>query len=138
MNFETIEADALGRAMTGLTLNLLVPDVLREVAFLRDVLGLVPQRAEADFAIVPYAGAILLLHSDASYSAHPLHGLLPEAGARGAGIELRLHETDPDAAAGRADPAAVLSPPTDKTAHGLRETVILSPAGYAWVPSRRL
>ncbi|MBI1220255.1 MAG: glyoxalase [Rhodobacteraceae bacterium] len=141
MNLETIDADAFGRSMTGLTLNLLVRDVRREAAFLREVLGLSVHRLDADFAIVLYGAQVFLLHSDASYAAHPLPSLLPEAGPRGGGIELRLHETDPDAAAGRAatfEGATLLASPADKTAHGLREAVILSPAGYAWVPSRRL
>ena len=141
MDLETVEAEAFGRSMTGLTINLLVADVRREAAFLREVLGLSIPRLDADFAIVRYGMLVFLLHSDASYGAHPLPSLLPEAGPRGGGIELRLHETDPDTAAARAaavDGATLLSPPVDKTAHGLREAVILSPSGYAWVPSRRL
>lgn len=95
---------------------------------------------EADFAIVGYGAQMLLLHSDASYAAHPLTSLLPEAGARGGGIELPLHESDPDAATARAasfDGATLMSPPADKTALGLREAAILSPSGDACVPSRR-
>lgn len=141
MNLDTIAPDAFGHSMTGLTINLLVRDVPREAAFLREVLDLSTHRVDADFAIVRYGAQVFLLHSDASYAAHPLPSLLPESGPRGGGIELRLHETDPDAAAARAgdfDGAMLLAPPVDKTAHGLREAVILSPSGYAWVPSRRL
>lgn len=141
MNLETIAPDAVGRSMTGLTINLLIADVRREATFLHQVLGLPVHRLDADFAIVRYGSHVVLLHSDASYAAHPLPALLPEAGPRGGGIELRLHETDPDDAAARAadfDGAMLLAPPADKTAHGLREAVILSPSGYAWVPIRRL
>jgi hypothetical protein len=58
----------------------------------------------------------------------------------GAGVEIRLHEADPDLAAAQAEGAGgmVLQPPTDKKGHALREAVILSPAGYAFVPSRRI
>ena len=67
----------------------------------------------------------------------PLLALLPENPPRGAGIEIRLYDTDPDAAVARAEAAglAILQPPTDKP-HGLREAYILCPDGYAWVPSR--
>ena len=97
-------------------------------------------RLSRDFAIMTYEGAVFQLHSDGTFGAHPLLGLLPEAGARGAGIEIRLYETDPDASATRAEAAEgaiVLQAPADKP-HGLRECVILCPNGYAWVPSRRL
>ena len=67
--------------------------------------------------------------------------LLPEAGPRGGGIELRLHEADPDEAVARLagfPPAVLLQAATNKPAHGLREAVILCPMGYAWVPSHRI
>ncbi len=141
MDYETVTADEFGRSLRGLTINLLVPDPRREADFLATVLGLEIHRLGPDFAIVRYGAQVFQLHSDASYGAHPLPSLLPEAGPRGAGVELRLHEADPDGAAARAaalEGASVLQAPRDKPAHGLREAVILSPAGYAWVPSRRL
>jgi catechol 2,3-dioxygenase-like lactoylglutathione lyase family enzyme len=139
MDHATIPAPDFGRSLTGLTLNLLVPDVPAEAAFLREVLGLAVPRETADFAIALYGPHVVQLHADATYHANPLPSLLPEAGPRGAGAEFRLHETDPDdacaRAAGRAD-CVVLRGPEDRP-HGLREVYILSPAGYAWVPSRR-
>jgi hypothetical protein len=114
---------------------------LAEVAFLTQVFALTAHRSSADFAILLHAGQPIQLHADHTYGAHPLLGLLPETPPRGAGIELRLHEADPDLAAQRAvqfPDAVILQPPTDKPAHGLREAVILCPNGYAWVPSRRL
>lgn len=141
MDYETVEAWDFGQSLTGLTVNLLVRDVGREAAFLRDVLELAVHRESADFAIVQYGTQVFQLHRDGTYAAHPLPSLLPEAGPRGGGIELRLHETDPDKACAMAEAhegAVVLQPPTDKPPHGLREAVILSPEGYAWVPSRRL
>jgi hypothetical protein len=98
-------------------------------------------RTSRDFAIMVYAGQVFQLHADPTYANHPLTALLPEAGPRGAGVEIRLHETDPDAACTRAQSwpdAVVLAAPKDKPGHGLREAVILGPSGYAFVPSRRI
>lgn len=138
MDYETVAATTFGQALTGITLNLLCRDVRREVAFLTSVLGLQAHRVSGDFAIVSHGAAVLQLHSDGSFAAHPLHALLPEAGPRGAGAEIRLHGIDPDGAAARAEAlaeATLLSKATDKPGHGLREAVILCPEGYAWVPS---
>ncbi|GAB1481070.1 hypothetical protein MASR2M74_36530 [Paracoccaceae bacterium] len=141
MDYETVPARDFGHALRGLSVNLLVRDVGAEVAFLVAVFGMLAHRVSADFAILTHAGQPFQLHSDASFGRHPLSALLPEAGPRGAGIELRLHEADPDQAATRAqgfEAGMVLKAPLDKPGHGLREAVILSPSGYAWVPSRRI
>ena len=139
MDYETVSADAFGHSLGGLGLNLLVRDIAAELAFLTQVFELKAHRVSADFAIVTYGNAVFQLHADSTYHANPLLGLLPENPPRGAGIELRLFDTDPDAAVARAQTigAPILQPATDKP-HGLREAYILSPDGYAWVPSRRL
>ncbi len=139
MDYETVPADAFGRSLRGLGLNLLVRDVAEELAFLTGVLGLTPHRVSRDFAIVTGGGALVQVHADATYHANPLLDLLPETPPRGAGIELRLYDIDPDTAAARAEAqgAPILQPPTDKP-HGLREAFLLSPNGYCWVPSRPL
>lgn len=140
MDYETVAARDFGHALRMISVNLLCRDVPAEAAFLAEVFGMTPHRVSRDFAILLHAGQPLQLHSDGAYASHPLPSLLPEAGVRGAGIELRLHEADPDIAAARAEAAGgvVLQPPSDKTGHGLREAVILSPSGYAFVPSRRI
>ncbi len=141
MDYETIPAAEFGHSLTAITVNLLCRDVGREVAFVVQVFGMTAHQTSADFALVLHGGQPLQLHSDAAYRNHPLPSLLPESGPRGGGIEVRLHEADPDEAAARAAVfagAVVLQPPTDKPAHGLREAVILSPSGYAFVPSRRI
>jgi hypothetical protein len=141
MDYETVPPPVFGHALTSVSVNLLCRDVLREAEFLARVFGMDKHRASADFAIMVHAGQLIQLHSDATFARHPLHGLLPEAGVRGAGIELRLHEADPDDAVARMakeTEGMVLDPPRDRTPHGLREAVILSPEGYAWVPSRRI
>ncbi len=140
MEFETISPEDFGRSLKGIGINLLVRDVQGLAGFLTDVFGMTAHRMSADFAIMTYAGEVFQLHADATYHAHPLPSLLPEAGARGAGIEIRLYETDPDKAAARAalfPDATILQAPADKP-HGLRECVILCENGYAWVPSRRI
>lgn len=140
MDYETVTAAAFGRSLTGLGLNLLVRDVPAEVAFLQEVFGLAAHRVSANFAIIEYGAQVFQLHADATYGHNPLLSLIPEAGARGGGLEIRLYGTDPDKAAAHAATAAgatILQPPTDKP-HGLRECYILCPNGYAWVPSRPL
>jgi catechol 2,3-dioxygenase-like lactoylglutathione lyase family enzyme len=140
MDYDTVDAPTFGRSLTGLGLNLLVRDVPTSVAFLTGVFAMTAHQISKDFAILVYGNQVLQLHADGTYHSNPLPSLLPEAGARGAGAELRLYQTDPDAAAARAADfagATVLQPPTDKP-HGLREAYILDADGYAWVPSRPL
>ena len=139
MDYETVSAEAFGQSLSGLGLNLLVRDIAAELAFLTQVFAMKAHRVSADFAIVTYGETVFQLHADGTYHANPLLGLLPENPPRGTGIELRLYNTDPDAAVARAEAldAPILQPATDKP-HGLREAYILSPDGYAWVPSRRL
>lgn len=139
MDYDSIEADPFGRSLHGIGLNLLVRDVPAECAFLETVFGMASHQVTADFAIVTYGDQVFQLHSDGTYHSNPLLGLLPESPPRGAGIEIRLYDTDPEAATARAEEAGamVLQPPTDKP-HGLRECYILCENGYAWVPSRPL
>ena len=139
MDYETVSPEAFGAALRGLGINLLVRDVPAQCAFLREVFGMGIHRKSADFAIVTYGAQVFQLHSDGTYHSHPLLGLLPEQPPRGAGLEIRLYDSDPDAAAAKAEVlgAMILQPPTDKP-HGLREACILCANGYAWVPSRPL
>ncbi|MGR3712539.1 MAG: glyoxalase [Shimia sp.] len=122
MDFETVEADAFGKSLKGIGLNLLVRDVVGLCKSLEKAFGMKAHPVSQDFAIVSYGAQLFQLHSDATYHAHPLPSLLPEAGARGAGLEIWLYNTDPDAACQFAEAArlTVLQPPTDKP-HGLRE-----------------
>jgi hypothetical protein len=138
MDYDTVPAAEFGAALNGVTLNLLTRDVRSEAAFLAGVFGCAIHRLSDDYAIVLHDGIVTQLHSDRTFAAHPLYGLLPEAGPRGAGIEIRLHGVDPDMACAKASKftdAVVLAAPQDKSGHGLREAVILSPSGYAFVPS---
>ena len=139
MDYETVEAGVFGAGLRGLGLNIVVRDVRTTAAFLESVFGMGIHRLSADFAIVTYGDAVFQLHSDGTYASNPLLALLPENPPRGAGIELRLYDSDPEAAAARAEAAGgtILQPPTDKP-HGLREAYLLDPDGYVWVPSRPL
>lgn len=139
MDLETVSAATFGQSLHGLGVNILVRDVPGQCNRLIAVFGMMAHRVNADFAIVQYGDALFQLHSDGTYAANPYLALLPENPPRGAGIELRLYDSDPDTAAALA-PAygmTVLQPPTDKP-HGLREAYILDPDGYVWVPSRPL
>jgi hypothetical protein len=138
VDYDKVPAAEFGQSLTGITINLLVRDVRVQAAFLAEVFGCAVHRLSDDFAIVLHGGMPMQLHSDATFARHPLYNLLPEAGPRGAGAEIRLHGVDPDAAAQKGasfDGALVLALPSDKSGHGLREAVILCPNGYAFVPS---
>jgi len=137
MEYETISAEDFGASLRGMGINLLVRDVGAEVAFLKSVFGMRAFQPTADFAIMTYGDQVFQLHVDGTYHANPLLGLLPENPPRGAGIEIRLYDTDPGDACAKAEAAGgtILQEPTDKP-HGLREAYILCENGYAWVPSR--
>lgn len=139
MDYEATTPEDFGASLTGLGLNLIVRDVTEEIAFLETVFDMSAHRVSADFAIMRYGDQLVQLHSDGTYHANPLLGLLPESPPRGAGIEVRLYNSDPDEACARAlvADAMILQGPANKP-HGLREAYVLCPNGYAWVPSRAL
>lgn len=139
MDLGNVTADRFGRSLRGIGLNLLVRDVPGECAFLETVFAMTCHQVTRDFAIVAYGPQLFQLHADGTYHSNPLLGLLPQTPPRGAGIEIRLYDSDPDLAAARAAAfgATVLQAPADKP-HGLREAYLLCANGYAWVPSRPL
>ena len=139
VDYETVSADDFGKSLRGIGLNVLVRDVRATADFLSTVFNAGIHRLSDDFAIVTYGNELFQLHRDGTYHSNPLLGLLPENPPRGAGLEIRFYETDPDEAVARAEAlgAVVLQQPTDKP-HGLREAYILCEDGYAWVPSRPL
>jgi catechol 2,3-dioxygenase-like lactoylglutathione lyase family enzyme len=123
----------------GIGVNLLVPDVAEMADFCRDVLGAEIVYADEDFAAATLAGSAFMLHADHTYRDHEMIGAVPEHGARGAGVEIRVYGIDPDAVEARATRAGaiVLSGSIDKP-HGLRECHIVGPNGYVFVPSMAL
>ena len=112
---------------------------MKQCDFLAAVFDMKTHRVSADFAIVTYGDQVFQLHSDGTYHSNPLLGLLPDNPPRGAGLEIRLYDTNPEEAVERAKvtDAVVLQEPTDKP-HGLCEAYILCENGYAWVPTRSL
>ncbi|MCX7566002.1 glyoxalase [Sulfitobacter sp. F26169L] len=139
MDYDSVGAAVFGQSLCGMGVNLLVKDVSAQVAFLETVFDMKSHQPTADFAIMVYGNNVFQVHSDGTYHANPLLGLVPETPPRGGGIELRLYDTDPDTACKRAEDAGatILQAPADKP-HGLREAYILCDNGYAWVPSKPL
>ena len=136
---EKPDAMEYGRALTGLTINLLVQDIDASLHFQREVLGAVVLYSDSEFAALQGFGASWMLHADSTYSRHPLRGAVVDLAARGGGVELRLHHCDPDAAeaAARAHDYTVLDSAADKP-HGVREVFLIDPDGYVWVPDSPL
>ena len=87
-----------GRSLRGLGVNLLVRETARTVAFARDVLGLTIVYADPDLAVLRHGEHEWMAHADHTYDAHALLPRTRIAALRGGGIELRVHDVDPDAA----------------------------------------
>jgi len=126
-------ADDYGRRLPGFTVNLLVRDLARSVAFYTGVMGAKSHYRDADFAAMELAGIEFMLHADHTYDQHPLAPRLAAAAPRGTGAELRLFGVDPDAleARAQANGATVVQAVTDKP-HGWREVMVADPDGYVW------
>ncbi len=129
-------APDFGRSLTGVGINLLVPDVAREVAFLKEVFRVAVLTADKDFAVLSHGGQVWMLHADHTYGNNPLLALTGDGALRGVGLEIRLYDLDPDACLERAEEAGheVLARPAHKP-HGLYECYLISPSGYVYVPS---
>ena len=134
-----MSAPDYGRSLRGLSINLLVKDVPRAIAFAREVLGATLVYGDADFAVLRREGAEWMLHADHTYGDHPLLALTGDGALRGAGVEIRMHDHDPDGAAATAARLGhtVLAAAADKP-HGLREVYIADPDGYVWVLDKPL
>jgi catechol 2,3-dioxygenase-like lactoylglutathione lyase family enzyme len=124
-----------GRSLRGLGINMLVRDTARAAAFARDVLGLTVVYADPDLAVLRHGEHEWMVHADHTYDAHPLLPRTRVAALRGGGLELRVHDVDPDLACAAAlkHGYEVLEHATNKP-HGLREAYILDGDGYVWVP----
>ena len=128
-----IPADEYGRQLPRFTVNLLVRDLARSLAFYKEVLGAKERYSDADFAALELNGLEFMLHADHTYDQHPLASRLAASGPRGTGTELRLLGADPDALEDRAKArgAVVIQPAADKP-HGWREVIVVDPDGYVW------
>jgi len=125
-----------GQSLAGFTVNLLSTDLARALIMQRDVLQAEILHADEDLLIVSGYGSHWMVHADHTYDKHPLLGDTQQETRRGAGVELRLHGCDPDAAAKRARQHGIklLDGPRDQPDHGLREVHIIDDDGYIWVP----
>ncbi|TPL53295.1 hypothetical protein FJ937_08020 [Mesorhizobium sp. B2-4-4] len=135
-----MKAGDFGRSLArGIGVNLLVSDMAAMEAFCRDVLGADIIYADEDFVAIELLGSVFMLHADHSYLDNAMTGTIAGAETRGAGIELRLYGANPDAveAAARDHGHIVLAGAIDKP-HGLRESYVVGPDGYIFVPSAPL
>jgi len=130
-----IPADEYGKSLSGFGINLLVEDMERALSFQTGVLEAEIVYADPDFAVLRGYGAEWMLHADHTYRDHALSGSLAPEIPRGVGVELRLHNCNPDDAEVRARDLGytVLAGSMDKP-HGLREVYLLDDDGYLWVP----
>ncbi len=125
-----------GQSLAGFTVNLLTPDLARALVFQRDVLQADILHQDEDLLILRGFGSNWMVHADHTYDKHALLVDTRAETRRGAGVELRLHGCDPDAAAARAQQHGfkLLVGPRDQPDHGLREAHIIDADGYVWVP----
>jgi catechol 2,3-dioxygenase-like lactoylglutathione lyase family enzyme len=122
-----------GALLPPLSLNLLVADTERSVAFYRAVLGAEIHYRDIDFAAMRVGPAEVMLHADHTHEDHPWHAQLKSGGTRGVGAQIRLLGIDPDEVERRARAAgAVVSVPTVDKGHGWREVAVRDPDGYEW------
>lgn len=126
-----------GRSLPAFSVNLLVADVERAVAFYAEVFRAEVRYSDPDFAALRLGELDFMLHADHTYDGHPWQPRLFAGEGRGLGAELRLFGVDPDAieARARASGATVLQGATDK-GHGWREVWLEDPDGYVWAAGR--
>lgn len=126
-------ADEYGRSLPAFSVNLIVADVERSVAFYRGVFAAEVRYSDPDFAALRLGSLDFMLHADHTYDGHPWYGRLLAERERGLGAELRLFGVNPDDVElrARAASAPVLQPATD-TSHGWREISVQDPDGYVW------
>ena len=129
-----------GATLGGFSVNLLVREIPRSVAFYADLLGFQELYSDAGFAAFEGFGLRLQLHADPTWHRMPWHPRLAAGEARGLGVELRLLGVDPDDLERRAREAghAPLLPAADFPGHGWRECYLEDPDGYLWVAGRLL
>src|SRR5207247_814402 len=82
-------ADAYGRSLPRLTINLIVADVERSLAWYRRVLRAEVRYGDPDFAALRIGGTECMLHADHAYESHPWAKAIAARHARGLGAELR-------------------------------------------------
>ena len=129
-------APEYGQSLSGFSVNVLSANLARALIFQRDVLQAEILHQDEDLLILRGYGSNWMVHADHTYDKHALLADTLRQARRGAGVELRLHQCDPDGAAARAleHGFEVLDGPRNQPDHGLRETHIIDDDGYVWVP----
>ncbi len=130
---EWMSADEYGRQMPDFTVNLLVRDIARSIAFYRDILGAIVHHSDPDFAALRAARLEFMIHADRAYEKHAWQRELKSGARRGLGAELRLFHVDPDEVETRARAAgAKILQPAQEKPHGWRDVILEDPDGYTW------
>lgn len=119
--------------LTGLTINLLVPDVAASIPFYSEVLGLELLYGDADFAALKGPdGWHMMLHADHTLDHSPREtARLSAPGKRGTGAEIRIMGLDPDSVEARALAGGyTINAPVMTYPHGWRECRLEDKNGY--------
>ena len=128
-----LSAAEYGRTLSGLSVNLIVRDVVRSIPFYTKVLELRLLYSDEDFAAFEREGMRLQLHADHTYARMPWAARLREDSHRGLGAEIRILGVDPDAAEKRArDGGFTVLVPVRDWPHGWRDCVLEDPDGYTF------
>jgi catechol 2,3-dioxygenase-like lactoylglutathione lyase family enzyme len=127
-----IPAPEYGALLPAFTVNLIVRDIERALAFYAGVLEAGVHYSDPDFAALKIGSVELMLHADHAYEANPWAAALESGERRGLGAELRLLGFDPDVIEARALALDALFKPTSVRGHGWREVMVRDPDGYVW------
>ena len=126
-------ADQYGRSLRGLSINLLVRDIPRALAFAREVLGVEPVYSDPDFAVLRHgrrSGCSTPTTPIATIRCTPASRPTTRgASGRRSGCTTPT-PTRPKRRPGRGETRS--SPKAMDKPHGVREVFILDPDGYLW------
>jgi catechol 2,3-dioxygenase-like lactoylglutathione lyase family enzyme len=127
-----IQAAHYGALLPEFTVNLIVRDIDRALAFYRQVLLAHIHYSDPDFAALRVMGLELMLHADHTYEHHPWSADLQSNKTRGLGAELRVLGMNPEELAERAREASAQFTEVAVRGHGWREVMVRDPDGYVW------
>ena len=126
-------APEFAKQLTGLSVNLIVPDIAASLPFYTEVLQLKALYSDPDFAALEGPdGRHMMLHADHTLDHSPVEtARLQSPGKRGTGAEIRIMGIDPDAVESRArERGFTINMPTKTYPHGWREVRLEDKNGY--------